>query len=99
MINGWFASRDWVAKNPSDAKRFAEAIAQAAAWANTHRAESAKILEKHSRISPAVIEHMTRATYATAFDPQTMQRAIDTAVRYKAIPRTFPASEIYDANL
>ena len=99
MINGWFATRDWVAKNPAAAKAFAESIAEAARWANGHRAESAKILEKHSRIEATVIEHMTRATYATKFDPKTMQQTLEVAVNYKALPKAFPVAEIYDASL
>lgn len=99
MINGWFANRDWVAKNRTSAKAFADAILEAGRWANTHRAESAKILEKHSRIEAAVIEHMTRATYATKFDPKTMQQTLETAVRYKALPKAFPVAEISDAAL
>ena len=99
MINGWFATSDWVKKNPAAAKKFADAIVEAAAWANAHHAESAKILEKHSKIEPAVIERMTRATYATKFDPKTMQEVVDTAVRYKAVKSGFAASEMYAANL
>ncbi len=98
MINGWFATSDWVKKNPGTAKKFADAIYEAAAWANTHHAESAKILEKHSKIDPSVIGRMTRATYATKFDPKTMQEVVDTAVRYKAIQKGFAASEMYAAN-
>jgi NitT/TauT family transport system substrate-binding protein len=99
MINGWFASQDWIAKNRAAARSFADAIYEAARWANAHRAESAKILEKHSRIPPSVIGRMTRATYATRFDAKTMQAVIDTAAQYKAIAKAFPASEIYDAKL
>jgi NitT/TauT family transport system substrate-binding protein len=99
MINGWFSTKDWIAKNQSAAKRFTDAIHEAAVWANSHHAESAKILEKHSRIPASVIEHMTRATYATSFDGNAMQRAIDTAAHYKAIAKPFPASEIYLGSL
>jgi NitT/TauT family transport system substrate-binding protein len=99
MINGWFATSDWVKKNPAAAKGFADAIYEAGRWANAHHAESAKILEKHSRIEASVIEHMTRATYATRFEPKSMQAVIDTAAKYKAIAKTFPAAEIYSANL
>jgi NitT/TauT family transport system substrate-binding protein len=99
MINGWFSTKEWIAKNPSAAKRFADAIREAAVWANGHRAESAKILEKHARLQMSALDRMTRATYATSFDANAMQQAIDTATRYKALAQSFPASEIYDASL
>ncbi|MFN2460658.1 MAG: hypothetical protein ABR591_08230, partial [Candidatus Velthaea sp.] len=98
MINGWFATDDWIKKNPSAAKRFAEAIYEAAHWANAHHAESAKIFERHSKIEPAVIERMVRVTYGERFDPKTMQAVVDTAARYKALGQSFPVSELYDAN-
>jgi NitT/TauT family transport system substrate-binding protein len=99
VINGWFANASWIEKNSSAAKRFVEAIAEAGRWANAHHAESAKIFERHSKAEPAVIERMMRATYGSRFEPQSMQAVIDTAVRYKVLARSFPAGELYDANL
>jgi NitT/TauT family transport system substrate-binding protein len=98
-INGWFANRDWVAKNPSAAKRFAEAILEAGRWANAHHAESAKIFARHSKAEPAVIDRMVRATYGERFDPSSLQAVIDSAVRFKILPKSFPPSEVIDANL
>lgn len=99
VINGWFANSGWIQKNPSAAKRFAEAVAEAGRWANAHHAESAKIFARHSKADPAVIARMTRATYGERFDPKGMQAVIDTAVRYKVLAKSFPATELYDAAL
>ncbi|MBV9439756.1 MAG: hypothetical protein JOZ24_07175, partial [Candidatus Eremiobacteraeota bacterium] len=86
-------------KNGSAAKRFADAILEAARWANAHRAESAKILEKHSRADAAVVGRMRRATYGERFDPKSLQAVIDTAVRFKFLKQSFPAQDLIDANL
>jgi NitT/TauT family transport system substrate-binding protein len=97
MINGWFASEDWIKKNPATAKKFSDAIYEAGKWANAHRAESAKILDKHSKADAAVIARMRRAVYGEKFDTKTMQTVIDSAVRYKGLTKSFPAAELIDA--
>ncbi|HTJ24849.1 MAG TPA: ABC transporter substrate-binding protein [Candidatus Limnocylindria bacterium] len=99
IINGWFANAAWLQQNPSAAKRFADAIAQAGRWANAHHAESAKIFARHSKVEPAVIARMRRATYGERFDPTAMQHVIDTAARYNVLARTFSAQELIDAHL
>lgn len=99
MINGWFASADWIAKNRATAKKFADAIYEAGKWANAHRAESAKILDKHSRADAAVIAKMRRATYGEKFDAKAIQAVIDTAVRYKGLKSSFDVTGLIDANL
>jgi NitT/TauT family transport system substrate-binding protein len=96
MINGWFTTSDWVKKNPAAAKNFAAAIGEAAVWANAHRAESAKIFAKHSKVEPAVIDRMTRATYGRTLDAKDMQSVIDAAVRYQGLKKPFPAQELID---
>jgi NitT/TauT family transport system substrate-binding protein len=99
IINGWFANAAWLQQNPSAAKRFADAIAQAGRWANAHHAESAQIFARHSKVQPAVIARMRRATYGERFDPATMQRVIDAAARYNVLTHTFSAEELIDAHL
>jgi len=97
MINGWFASEDWIGKNRAAAKKFADAMYEAGKWANAHRADSAKILARHSKADAGVIARMRRATYGERFDTKTMQTAIDSAVRYKGLAKPFPAAELIDA--
>ena len=99
MINGWFASDDWIKKNPASAKKFADAIYEAAKWANAHRAESAKILAKHSKADAGVIARMRRAVYGEKFDTRSMQTVIESAVRYRGLSKSFNAAEVIDADL
>lgn len=99
MINGWFASEEWIEKNRAAAKGFADAIYEAARWANTHRAESAKILDKHSKADAAVIARMRRATYGEKFDQKSLQTVVDSAVRYKGLAQSFNAGELIDGTL
>jgi len=99
LINGWFASEDWIKKNPATAKKFADAILEAGKWANAHRSESAKILDKHSRADAAVIARMRRAVYGERFDPKALQNVVDAAVHFKALAKSFNAGDLIDANL
>jgi NitT/TauT family transport system substrate-binding protein len=99
MINGWFANEDWIKKNPTVAKRFADAIYEAAKWANTHHAESAKILDAHSKAGASVIARMRRATYAERFDTKGLQAVVDAAVRYKGLAAPFAAGDLVVASL
>jgi NitT/TauT family transport system substrate-binding protein len=99
LINGWFASEDWVKKNPATAKKFADAVLEAGKWANAHRSESAKILDKHSRADAAVIGRMRRAVYGERFDTKGLQSVIDAAVHFKALTKSFNAGDLIDASL
>jgi NitT/TauT family transport system substrate-binding protein len=99
MINGWFASEDWVKKNPATAKKFVDAIYEAGKWANAHRSESAKILDKHSRADAAVIARMRRAVYGERFDAKALQNVVEAAVHFKALGKSFNAGDLIDANL
>ncbi|MEA2688812.1 MAG: NitT/TauT family transport system substrate-binding protein [Candidatus Eremiobacteraeota bacterium] len=99
MINGWFAGDDWIKKNPATAKKFVEAIYEAGKWANTHHAESAKILDKHSRADASVVSRMRRASYGERFDAKAMQSMIEAAVHFKALTKSFSAGDLIDGTL
>ncbi len=88
------ARTDWVNANPDVAKRFVQAMAEAAVWANAHRGESLPIVAKYLKLDPATLAGMTRATYTDKMDPGEMQPLIDVSVKYGALPTSFPAKEI-----
>ncbi len=90
----WFSTSDWIAQHPEAAKAFATALTQAAAWANTHHHESALILAKHIKQTPAQIEGSPRVTYDAAKDPSLLQPVIDLAAKYGEIPAPFPARDV-----
>ena len=64
MLSGWFATKDWIAKNPAAAKSFIAAIRETAAWANKNQDDSAPILSKYTKTPVAVIQKMHRGLYA-----------------------------------
>jgi NitT/TauT family transport system substrate-binding protein len=95
LQGGWFASKDWVAKNPAVATSFATAIREANVWANANPAGTAEIISKYSKIPLPVIQGMKmRGEYQLRFDPATMQPLIDAAAKYGYLSKSFPASDI-----
>jgi NitT/TauT family transport system substrate-binding protein len=94
MLNGWITTADWLKKNPDVARRFREAMLEAAKWGNKNHKASADIFKQYSKAPPDVIDTMTRATFAERFDPALFQPVINVAAKYKYIDKAFPASEI-----
>ena len=92
--SSWFSTTTWVNAHPAQAKAFIAVMAQAAAWGNTHHAESAVILAKYVNKTPADIEAVTRAPYGTKITPDLVQPSIDAAYKYGLIKATFPAGEL-----
>lgn len=79
----WFASEAWLQKNADAARRFQVAMRRSAVWANGHRAESAAVLSKYTKLTPDNLANMTRATYGeTAPDAAQLQPVVDVAVKY-----------------
>jgi NitT/TauT family transport system substrate-binding protein len=94
-INAWYAKSDWVEKHRDEARRFARAVGEAQTWANKNHEASGKILMEVSKLDPALLSTMTRATYADRFEPGLIQPVIDLAVRYHVIGASFPATDMY----
>jgi len=94
LIAGWFSSKDWLGKNNDTAKRFVEAFREAAAYTDTHRAETVDVLANYSKISPATIRSMARSTAGRIVDPKDIEPVIAAAVKYGVIDKPFPASEL-----
>jgi NitT/TauT family transport system substrate-binding protein len=94
IIGCWFATTQWAAAHPDLAKRFAQAIARTAQWANTHKPQSGVILAKYGKMDPAVAATMLRVDYAPQFVTAEMQPVIDLIARYGGLPATFPADQL-----
>jgi len=99
IANGFYAKSDWLARHLDEARRFARAVIDAQQWAMHNPAASAQILVDANKLSPEFVAKMSRSVYAERFDPALLQPLIDTAARYKTIPGSFPATELYDPTL
>ena len=94
LINGWFTTREWLAKNPETARRLVRVIYETARWANTHQEQSLPILAKYLKLDPAAIRGMVRAQFATGIDAAQVQPVIDAGVKYKLIPQPLDITSV-----
>jgi NitT/TauT family transport system substrate-binding protein len=93
-INTYFAMRDWVARNRDTARRLAGALYDAARWTNAHRAESAAIEARWSKLDPDRLRAMARNTFSTTLEPRYLQPVLDLAARYHLLARPLPATDM-----
>jgi NitT/TauT family transport system substrate-binding protein len=91
-----FANKPWAQANADAVHRWVRVTFDAAAYTNTHHAETVAMMSDVTKIPPAIYAKMARvqgATQATS-DPALMQPLIDAAAKYKFIPYSFPAKDI-----
>jgi NitT/TauT family transport system substrate-binding protein len=93
----WFATTDFVAKNPDAARRFVSVMRQAATWANAHPHESAVMLSPHIKQSVADIEASTRVLYGVDMTPDLLQPVIDAAAKYGLLKSRLSATDLVNA--
>lgn len=87
-------SKAWATANPQVARNFVAAMVETARWANTHHAETARILGPLSNIDPAIFAIMARSVYGDELRTALLQPVIDTAYRYGQLKAPFDASRI-----
>jgi NitT/TauT family transport system substrate-binding protein len=93
-IGVWVTTKDWADAHKDIVAKFAQAIGRAAAWGNTHHAESGAILAKYGKFDPSVSQTMLRVKYATRITASDLQPIIDLAAHYGALTSTIPADTL-----
>jgi len=99
MYSAWFAANDYIANDRPPLATFSRTERQAAAYVNSHPAETVAPLAAFTNTPADEIAKMTRAMMATTLDPKLIQPVIDVCVRYKAIPSTFDATAMIATEL
>lgn len=94
MLSAWFTTTDYASKHPDVVKKFAQVVSQAAAYGNTHHAETAPMLAEVSKIPVNVITSMERSVLGTQLTPELVQPVIDLSAKYGQLKRSFPAAEV-----
>ncbi len=89
---GWFCMQDYAATHAGIVRRFADAMAEAGAWANKNHDASAKILEAYSKQS--MNPNQKRAYYPERIDPALLQPLIDVSAKYGLLKASFPAKDL-----
>lgn len=91
------ASKPWVTANPDGARHFLAAMHETARWANTHHAETAKILSPLSGVPLTTFTSMSRTGYTDQLTKALMQPGIDVAARYGALKAPFDTADVVTA--
>lgn len=92
LIGAWFTTTSWAKAHPDLLRKYVTVMAQTARWANTHHAESAKILQAETQtpVSPTTM----RVIFGETLDLTQIQSLIDACAKYGVIKASFPASDI-----
>jgi NitT/TauT family transport system substrate-binding protein len=99
VFGAYFANKAWAEQHVDAVRAFARITYAAAAYTNTHHAETAPMMAAITKIPLAVFEKMGRVDGATTADPSLIQPLIDAAAKYHQIPRDFPAKEMFFSGL
>lgn len=90
----WFTTSAWIAKHPKVARDVVAALAETAAWANSHHKESAVMLARVTKQTPEQIEAVTRVTYGDKVTPELVQPNVDAALKYGVIKEPYQIGEM-----
>lgn len=99
LVSLWFTTKDFSNKNPEAVRTFARVVAAAAAYTNTHHAETAPMMSALTKIPVADILRIKRAVCGSTLSPALIQPAITAAAKYGTLTKSFPAQELIDSNL
>lgn len=91
----YFANADWAAKHANAVRSYARVTYEAAAYTNTHRTATEKLMAGVTKIPIEVMRKIYRAPSATSSDPRLLQPVIDVAAKYGTIPGRFDAKDAY----
>jgi NitT/TauT family transport system substrate-binding protein len=90
MVTGWFATSDWLAKNPDTAKRYAAAMAETANWANANHDRAAEILLKYTKIDT----RKSHVRFADRLSAAIVQPVLDAGAQYKMLDKSVTLADL-----
>lgn len=93
LLSVFVAMRDWAQANRDAVRRFQTAMSQTAVWANHNHDKTAPILIKYTKLPPATVGSMRRASFAEKWDASEAQPILDLTAKYGNVPR-FPIDEM-----
>jgi NitT/TauT family transport system substrate-binding protein len=99
LLAAWNATESWIQTNPDVAKRFVDAMREAAAWANTPRNHPASlaVLQHYTPYDDAQLAKMAkmnRSVFGLEFDLTQIQPLLDAAYAQKMLPAKYDAKDL-----
>ncbi len=92
LVGAWFSTTGWAQTHVDEVRRFRAVLVETARWANAHHAESAKILERYTKLASP--PGMRRVPFAESAEPAEIQPVIDAAAKYGVLKAPFPAADL-----
>lgn len=92
LVGAWFSTSAWAQGHRDLVRRFREVMVETARWANGHHDESARILEKYTKLASP--PGMKRVPFAEKAEASQIQPVIDAAAKYGVLKAPFPAAEL-----
>lgn len=99
LITAWFSTAAWVSANPDLARKFAAMIYRAAAWANSHHAQTAEVLVSVTKLDPAIVRAMPRVVFDESQDPASLKPHLDAALKYGLITKPVAPEDLFAPEL
>ena len=96
VAGAWFASPDWIGKNPDLARKFIAVYERISTWANAHPDDVVKLYAKHSAFTVEDLKLSPRAQLEPSTQADLLQPVIDVALKYNAIKKAFPAADLFN---
>ena len=94
---GYFCTLDFAKAHHDAVKRFSDAMAEAAVWANANHPATLAMLETYSK--HAIDPNITRIFYPDRVKASLLQPLIDASAKYGVLKATFPAKDMIAPNL
>jgi NitT/TauT family transport system substrate-binding protein len=89
-----FANVNWVNAHRDLVERFLRVMKTATAYVGTHEDELTPVLAEYAGVDPVSIAKVHRPERRVTISAEDVQPVIDTAAKYKAIPKAFPATDL-----
>jgi NitT/TauT family transport system substrate-binding protein len=97
LITAFFGTDAYLAKNAAAVAKFVQVLRTAAAYTNTHHAETIAMTAGFWGIDPAALASMNRATVGLTLDPRDIQPVVDASAKYGVIESSFDARQLIAA--
>ncbi len=89
-----FANTNWVSTHRDLVDRFLRVMKAATAYVGAHEDELTPMLAEYAGVDPVSIAKVRHPERRVTITPEDVQPVIDTAAKYKAMPKSFPATDL-----
>lgn len=89
-----FANTKWVDEHRDIVDKFLRATQEGSQYVAGHESESTALIAKFTGADPATMGALRHPGRGVALSPADLQPLIDTAAKYKIIPKAFPAQDM-----